>query len=348
MKRRTTLLAIAASLLTSVGSTSHAQGILSTSRITQISPSQAAVGQTITVTVTTPEIDPALASFLRTRNDLFKALPGRAISGLSSQNQPVKILFSAGSGQFVEGTNVTDLGNQRYSVRVPQGGRTGQLKYQRGFSHSLSTGTFTLVNLGFTIQNSAQYNVVSLKINGAERLSAGQVIAPGASVNLGTSSGNHQVVFTFGINASRPIYAAPLGTFPARQSSGSTFPQPLVIGRLQARQFLAAAPLFTLNGNLITTSWQALDANLNVYGFDFTMNMTTFEMTFIQWAFRKSNVLASGSVREPTNWQNNASSVLVPFHLGNGTLYGNAQLTLSNPGFLPSLIVGDGLIYEMQ
>jgi hypothetical protein len=91
-----------------------------------------------------------------------------------------------------------------------------------------------------------------------------------------------------------------------------------------------------------------LDANLNVYGFDFTMNMTTFEMTFIQWAFRKSNVLASGSVREPTNWQNNASSVLVPFHLGNGTLYGNAQLTLSNPGFLPSLIVGDGLIYEMQ
>ncbi len=348
MKHRSILLALAASLLTSVASTVSAQNILSTTRITQISPAQAAVGQTITVTVTTPEFDPAVLKLIKIRNDQFRPLQGRIISGLSSRNHPVKILFSAGSGRFIEGTNVTDLGGQRYSVRVPQGARTGQLKYQRGFSYSLSTGTFTLVSTGFTIQNTSQYNVVSLKIDGAERLSGGQMIAPGASLNLGTSSGNRQVSFTFGINVSRPFYSVPLGTFAARQSSSSSFPQPLVIGRLQARQFLAAARLYTINGNLITTSWQALDSNLNVYGFDFTMNMITFEMSFIQWAGNKSNVIASGTVREPLSWPNNAAAVMVPFFRSNGTSYGNAQLTLSSPGFLPSLIVGDGLIYEMQ
>lgn len=348
MKSRHTFIVIAASLLASLASNVSAQSILTTTRITQISPSQASVGQTITVTVTTPQIDPALQKLIQIRNDKLLPLQGRIISGLSSQNHPVKILFSAGSGRFIEGTNVTDLGGQRYSVRVPQGARTGQLKYQRGIFHSLSTGTFTVVSTGFTIQNASQYNVVSLKIDGAERLNAGQVISPGASVNLGTAAGNRQVAFTFGINASRPIYGAPLGTFSARQSTGSAFPQPLVIGRLQARQFLAAAPLFTIRGNFITTSWQALDANLNVFGFDFTMNMTTFEMSFIHWAGAKTNILASGTVREPASWPNNSAIVILPFFRANGGLYGNAQLTLNNPGFIPNLIVGDGLIYEMQ
>lgn len=348
MKRQAFLFAAAATLLSSVVSTASAQSILSTSRITVISPTQAAVGQTVTVTVTTPQLDAAFLAYLKQRNDLFKPFPGRALSGLSSQNQPVKILFSAGLGQFIEGTNVTDLGEQRYSVRVPQGARTGQMKYQRGFTSSLSTGTFTLVNTGFAIQNDGQYNVVSLKIDNVERLTGGQVIAPGATLNLGTTPGNRQVQFVFGITASRQIYGVPLGTFAARTSTTNTFPQPLVIGRLLARHFLAAAPRFTISGSFITTSYQALDANLNVYGFDFTMNMTTSAMTFKHWAGDRTNVLNTGTVAEPVSWSNNAAVVTVRFLNSNGSLYGNANLTLNNPGFLPSIIVGDGLIYEMQ
>jgi hypothetical protein len=189
---------------------------------------------------------------------------------------------------------------------------------------------------------------VSLKIGGVERLTGGQVIAPGASTSFGTAAGNHQVQFIFGINASRPIFGVPLGTFAARQSVSNTFPQPLVIGRLLARQFLAAAPLFTIQGNNITTSWQGLDGSFNVFGFDFTMNMTTFAMTFKHWGVSRNNVLNTGTVAEPVSWPNNASSVLVRLLNNDGSLYGNASMTLSNPGFLPSLIVGDGIIYEMQ
>ena len=56
MKRRTTLLAIASSILTVVFAPVEAKAQLLTSRISEITPAQASVGQTITVKISQPTL----------------------------------------------------------------------------------------------------------------------------------------------------------------------------------------------------------------------------------------------------------------------------------------------------
>ncbi|GAA5146011.1 hypothetical protein GCM10023213_38450 [Prosthecobacter algae] len=354
MKRRTTLLAIAASLLASMATSVQAAPVL-INRIGSITPAQASVGQVIEVIVTRPELDPAIAKLIQINKNRFIDLATRFPSNLSSRFTPnYKVFFTGPGSTFVEGQNLTSLGNNRYSVVVPQGARTGRLKLVNGTGSqapsSLSTGTFTVSNLGIAFFNNSQYNMVSIKVNGVEQLTGNQVVVPGGFGDLGLPAGsNYRVIYSIGIDRNRPILTRDGGTVTARPFSAAEggFPIAVTAERLTAREMLRSTPSFTLNGNLMTSRWMGFNVLTGFFdGYDFISDTTTGAMSFRKWQGDPANIIASGPVNEPSSWANLVSQIAVPLRNQNNSLHANMAITLTNPGFLPSFITGDGLTYE--
>lgn len=354
MKRRTTLLAIAASLLASVASSVQAAPVL-LSRIVTISPAQASVGQVIEVTVSRPELDPAIAKLIQINKSKLINLSSRFPGNLSHRFGPnYKVFFTGPGSTFVEGQNLTALGNNRYSVIVPQGARTGRLKLVSGTGSqapsSLSTGTFTVSNLGIAFFNNSQYNMVSIKVNGVEQLTGNQVVVPGGFGDLGLPAGsNYRVIYSIGIDRNRPILTRDGGTVASRpfNEAEGGYPISVTAERLTAREMLRSTPSFTLNGNLMTSRWMGFNVLTGFFdGYDFISDTNTGAMSFRKWQGDPANIIATGPVNEPSSWANLVSQIAVPLRNQNNTLHANMAITLTNPGFLPSFITGDGLTYE--
>lgn len=351
MKRRTALLALAASFL--VSSIQAAPVLLN--RITTIAPAQASVGQEVVVTISSPELDPAIAKLIQINKSKLINLSTRLPANLSGRFAPsYKVFFTSAGTSFVEGRNLTSLGNNRYSVVVPQGARTGRLKLVRGTGSqapsSLSTGTFTLTNLGIALHNQSQYHLVSIKVNGVERLAANQGVQPGDFFDIGLPAGsNHRVIYSIGIDQNRPILTRDAGATTARafDTGIGGYPTAVTVGRLTAREMLRSTPSFTLNGNLMTSRWMGFNVPTGFFdGYDFISDTNTGSMTFRKWQGDPSNVIASGTVNEPNSWANLVNQIAVPLRNTNGSVHANIAITLTNPGFLPSFITGDGLTYE--
>lgn len=355
MKRRTALFTLAASLLVSAVSPLQAAPVL-LNRITNITPAQASVGQQIVVTVSNPALDPALAQLLKINRNKFIDFSGR-LPNFSSLITPYKVMFQGAGTSFIEGQQFTSLGDNRYSVVVPQGARTGRLKLVRGSGSeapsSLSTGTFTVVTLGIAVDNRSQYNVVSIQVNGVEKLGANQVVAPGQVADIGLPAGsNYRVIYFIGHNRQRPILGRDAGVVAARPAINAQghFPVSATVARLTAREMLRSTPSFTVNGNFMTSRWMGLNVLTGFFeGYDFISDITNGNMTFRRWQGDPQTVVASGTVNEPSSWANLVNEIAVPMRNPNGSTHANAVITLSNPnGFLPSFIVGDGLAFEPQ
>lgn len=358
MKRRTTLLAIAASLLTSVASTVSAQSIRLLTQITEIIPSQAMAGQTITVKVTRNDIllNSALKeirpAFLK---DIARRFPGRTGS------QTTKIFFTgATAGSFVEGQNIVRVNDDTFTVRVPSTARSGPMRLQMGLATSTSRVNFTLTSVGYTFANLSQFNIVSVKIDNVERLTPGQVVAavPASASNVnvldvGTTTGNHNIQVTVGLDAARPIMVV---FFPARAaqtliSQNQGFRDPIQLGLMLGGEYLASSPnAVSVSGTSRTVSWQGLNVQANgtlvVHGFDFTFNSATGATTFKHWIGDRPNVVAQGTVVEPTaaQWGINLPAVNLPLRLANGSNYTVLNVNLA----AASMTATDGLTYEMQ
>lgn len=354
MKRRTTLLAIAASFLASVASSVQAAPLL-LSRITTISPAQASVGQVIEVTVSRPELDPAIAKLIQINKSKLINISSRFPSNLANRFGPnYKVFFTGPGSTFVEGQNLTSLGNNRYSVVVPQGARTGRLKLVNGTGSlapsSLSSGSFTVSNLGIGFFNNSQYNMVSIQVNGVEQLTGNQVVVPGGFGDLGLPAGsNYRVIYSIGLDRTRPILTRDGGTVTARPFNAAEGGYPIAVtaARLTAREMLRSTPSFTLNGNLMTSRWMGLNVLTGFFdGYDFISDITTGAMSFRKWQGDPATVIATGTVIEPTSWPNLTREIAVTLRNPNNTVHANIVITLTNPGFLPTFITGDGLTYE--
>lgn len=359
MKRRTTLLALAASLLTVAASTSaNAQSIRLLTQITEIIPSQAMAGQTITVKVTRNDLllNSALKDIRQNAlKDIARRFPGRTGSPTA------KIFFTgATTGSFVEGQNVVRVNDDTFTVRVPSTARSGPMRLQMGLGTSLSRVNFTLTSTGFTFANLSQFNVVSLKIDNVERLTPGQVIAavphnvPDVNVlDVGTTAGNHNIQVTLGLDAARPIMVLFFPTRAAQPliSTSQGFSNPIALQLMLGGEYLASSPnAVSVVGSSRTVSWQALQFQANgslvVHGFDFTFNSATGGTTFKHWISDRPNVVAQGTVVEPTaaQWGINLPAVNLPLRLSNGSNYTVLNVNLA----AASLTATDGLTYNMQ
>lgn len=358
MKRRTVFLAIAASLLTSMVSTVSAQSIRLINQINEIIPSQAVAGQTITIKISNTNI--LLTDVLKDiqANSKLQRFVGRFPTRPS---EPLKILFTgATANSFVEGQNMTRLSADTYTVRVPNGARSGPMKLQRGLASSTSTVRFTLATTGFSFVNLSQFNVVSIKVDNVERLSPGQVIAavpqtaPNVNIlDVGTATGNRTVQVTMGLDAARPIMVLFFGARPAQTliSAQEGFRNPILLNVMLGGEYLASSPnTVSATGTSRTVSWQALqvqaNGNLVVHGFDFTFNSANGSTTFKHWIGDRPNVDAQGTVTEPTpvQWGVNLPGANLPLHRTNGSLFTNILVDLAAARFTAA----DGLTYEMQ
>lgn len=358
MKRRIALLAIAASLLTSMVSTANAQGIRLIQQISEIIPSQAAAGQTITVKINNTDLQQL--DFIKQVNpklqEAIRRFPSRPIG-----SQQTKIFFTgATANSFVEGQNLTRINSNTFTVRVPTTARSGVMKMQAGFASSTSTARFTLVTTGFTFANLSQYNVVSLKIDNIERLTPGQTIAavphtaPNVNVlDVGTTTGNHTIQVTIGPDAARPIMVL---FFPARAaqtltSNNQGFRNPIALNPMLAGEYLVSSPNTVTSTNTSrTVSWQGLrvqaNGSLAVHGFDFTFNSSNSVTTFKHWINDRPNVVAQGTVSEPTlaQWGINFPGLNLQLRNTSGSNYATISVNLTAATFSAP----DGLTYEMQ
>jgi hypothetical protein len=358
MKRQTFLIAAAAALLSSVVSTASAQSVRLLTQITDIIPSQAMAGQTITVKITRNELllNPVLKEIRPAAlKNLVGRFPGR------TGNQTTKIFFTgATAGSFVEAQNLTRVNDDTFTVRVPNGARSGPMRLQMGIATSVSRVNFTLTSVGFTFANLSQFNVVSVKIDNVERLAAGQVIAavPHTSPNVnildvGTTAGNHNIQVTVGIDAARPIMVL---FFPTRAAQtliapNQGFNNPIPLGLMLGGEYLASSPnAVSVVGSSRTVSWQSVQVQANgtlvVHGFDFTFNSSTGVTTFKHWIGDRPNVVAEGTVVEPTaaQWGINLPAVNLPLRRSNGSNYTVLNVNLAGA----SMTATDGLVYEMQ
>jgi len=360
MKRRIAILTIAASLLTSMVSTASAQTLRLVNQINEIIPSQAMAGQTITVKISNTEVN---------FNSIIKDFRSPKLQEIIARFPRVpsletKIFFTGTrSGTFVEGLNVRRVDASTYTVQVPTTARTGPMKLQRGIAGSTSTVRFTLATVGFTFVNLSQFNVVSLKVDNVERLAPGQTIAavphtaPNVNVlDVGTPSGNRTIQVTMGRNAASPVLVL---FFNARQaqtliSANEGFRNPILLNPMLAGEYLASSPnTVSVVGTSRTVSWQAVEvqagpggATAVIHGFDFTFNSANGTTTFRHWIGDRPNVVAQGTVSEPTaaQWGVNPAAINLNLRRSNNTAYTTLVVDLSNARFSAT----DGLSYEMQ
>ena len=357
MKTKSLLLSVLLGLVLSITGNSYAFNLID--RIVEIAPSQAAVGQTIIVRLDSPKmlLSPAAQAALTQLNKQFRRglVPGGVIG-----NRPApKIYFTGANGQqTVEGTNVTSLGNLRYSVRVPNGARNGRLRFRSGIADSLSTVNFTLANTGYKFINFSQFNIVSIKVDNVERLN-GQIVQATLPSNpdvfvfdVGTTPGNHSMQVTVGRSLAEPVMVYFLPSVQATSPLNE-----IEVGTMLAGEYMVASPNASISGNNITASWQTLintfvpdgspsggSTSSTVNGFDFTFNASTNVTTWKNWNRTRTNVVGSGTVREPTSWLLNPTGTALQLANSNGSIY-----TTINVNFLTKTFTApDGNSYELQ
>lgn len=312
--------------------------------IVEISPSQAAVGQVIVVRTE----QTALARIAQQLSPANKGLKLPTLPNAPGPGIP-KIYFRGFFGPRIPGQNVTPLGNDRYSVVVPQGALSGILRFETSAGNSYSTVSFTVVINGYSVANRSQFNVVSIKVDDVERLINQTLPAalPGEPnvfvADIGATAGNHSMQVTLGPSASQPVIVYFLGAVPATNPSNV-----IVVTTVLAGELLVDSPNVATNGTSVTASWQTLivnpDASLSVNGFDFTHDTETGATIWTNWFGDRPNVVASGRVTEPASWPLNPTSTVLQLHRSNGDFYTDIAIDLLDK----TLVADDGFSYELQ
>jgi cellulase/cellobiase CelA1 len=124
-----------------------------------------------------------------------------------------------------------------------------------------------------------------------------------------------------------------------------------------AGEYMVASPNATISGNNITASWQTLintvvpdgspsgvSVQSSVNGFDFTFNAATNVTTWKNWNGARTNVVASGTVREPTSWLLNPTGTALQLANSNGSIYATINVNFLTKTFSAP----DGNNYELQ
>lgn len=314
MKCFNTLLLVVLALGAAHGATTTTvKPLILANRITQITPSEGVPGEAITVRVA-----PHPLVELNRQRGLLNFGGRRLASRPVTQTPRVpRIQFSGRNGTFVNGLNIRVLDGERYSVTVPDSAVTGPMRLETisGTSSAFSTSTavFTFVECGYAIQNESQFNVVSVKVDGVEKLIPAVIqavpsTAPDVFVRgIGALPGNHLLRVTIGENSHFPVL-----TF--EETWRATTPlQGIRIPIIPAGEFLTLRREFeNVTGPLFTSLWQHTEFNLDgsifeIYAYSFEYNDNTKTTTFTLQ--KQSGVLASGQLREPAVWPANPRTV---------------------------------------
>lgn len=308
-------------------------------RIVDIAPREACVGQIITVHTAVMQVSlPPLTGYRAASYALHFPL---------YNPQSPRIYFADTSGQpTIRGLAVVRIDDDSYRVTVPPNARSGPLRFENGFN--------SLVNLsvsvaGYTISNLSQFDVVSVRIDGIERLAPAEIQAVSQSsatfnlADIGTTPGNHLVEVTIGPSLAQRVIVY------AVQAQATSPTNVIEVTLMAAGEYLASSPNRTVAGNKVTCSWQTFvvapdPADSFVKGFDFTFDAAAVTTTWTHWSGSRSNQLASGRVVEPTNWLLNPTAVVLQLRRTNGQAYMNVTVDLLNA----SLVAADGFPYDLQ
>ena len=353
MKTKSLFLSALVSLIFSFASRSQAAGLLD--YIAEIQPNQAVVGQTITVRTDSQPV-PQNAN-----SAVLSSLLNRYRRGVVPVTTSVaaRIFFTGANGQqTIEAQNVVRADSTHYTLTVPNGAYSGKLRLQvDGKTFSLSTSNFTLLSTGYEVENHSQFNVVSVKVDGQERLFPQSVPAWTANqgafyADIGATPNNHTVQITLGPSLSQPVY-----TYTTTQPATHPF-NLFTVTTLLAGEYLSGSAHATVSGNNTTASWQSViisvgdvaspagpSANASTNGFEFTLNNNTGITTWTNWVGRKDNVIARGTLREPTSWFLNPTASSFQLINNNNQIYATITVDFLNKTFSNLL---DGNTYELQ
>lgn len=335
----TTLMSLVLSLTASAQSTSPKFQ----PRIVEITPAQASIGQTITVRLESAVF--ADITLKATARDAVR----RGFTPDSASATP-RILFTNSSGrQELDGVNVIYLGSHRYSVEVPDGARSGKLRYKSTNSDTLSTVNFTLVNSGYFFINRSQFSITSISVDRVERLGNSLLppVAPASPIAagkiVGTTPGNHGLQVTLGAADSGDVI-----TYYLPATAATTPHKSMVIEKMLAGEFLTASRNARELGTKLTASWKDLVFPENgqsfVRGFDFTYDLVTKTTTWKHWTTSQSNVDAAGTMSEPASWELNPTRVILSLIKSDGTLFGAISVDFLTKTLFPR----DGNSYELE
>lgn len=288
-------------------------------RIVKLTPATAVVGQTITV-----ETRRAPAPV----NADPKGVLAHAVQAEPLSN--VQILFPAANGSFVAGRNLARQGMDTYTVQVPKGALSGSPCLQIGPARSTAAVSFTLSKTGFSVVNFAQFDVVSLKLDGTECLDGQTIPATSSSAaevyeaRLAASAGQHVLEVVLGPKSSETVV---VWNLQATATSGLITEVPLMA--MTNGEFLASPGSPALTGGTLTAVWQSKAANGTLSGYDFTFNPASGLTTWKRWSKTRTSVVAKGSVEEPATWTPNAVTAPLRLLRADGTLAETLRVNFS-------------------
>lgn len=336
MKCFNTLLLTVLALGAACGATT-AQTLILANRITQITPSEGLPGEVITVRVAPHPI----IEINRQRSLLIfggRRLPVRPVT--QTPRLP-RIQFTGRNGAFVNGLNVRVLDGERYSVTVPDSARTGPMRLETisGTSSAFSTSTaiFTFVECGYAVANESQFNIVSIKVDGVEKLAPAVIQAvPSTATDvfargIGALPGNHDLLVTIGENSQHPVMTFPINVLATTPLMGMNTPT------VPAGEFLTLRREFeNVTGPVFTSLWQHTEYNLDgsifeIYSYHFEYNEDTGTTTFT--LRNQGGELASGQLREPAVWPANPRVIQLQMVGANGGVVDTLEYDITNKIF---------------
>lgn len=303
-------------------------------RIVKLTPDVAVEGQTITVE-TRRAPAPVTAS--------PKGMLARAVQAEPLSN--IQILFPTAKGGLVAGRNLARQGVDTYTVQVPAGALSGNLSLQIGPARSTSTVPFTRSGTGFSVVNFAQFNVVSLKLDGTECLDGQTIPATASSASevyetrLATTAGKHVLEVVLGPKSNEPVV---VWSLEVTATAGRITEVPLMA--MTHGEYLASPGNPALTGSTLTAVWQSKASNGTLSGYDFAFNPETKATTWTRWSKTRSSVIAKGSVEEPAAWTPNAAVVPIRLLRANGTLAETLRVNFS----LGTLTSSKGVVFRAK
>jgi len=123
---------------------------------------------------------------------------------------PYQIKFQGVGATTLVNASFTVLSASKLRVTVPAGAVTGRIRLVQGTYSKSSILNFTVeapIAAGtLKIQNSSQYNLISVKVNNVETLNPGLGVPVGTFMNLPRQPGTYSVSVVMGITTDAPLF----------------------------------------------------------------------------------------------------------------------------------------------
>jgi len=144
---------------------------------------------------------------------------------------PYQIKFQGVGATTLVNATFTVLSPSKLRVTVPAGAVSGSIRLVQGTYSKSSILSFTVevpIAAGtLRIQNSSQYNLISVKVNNVETLNPGLGVPVGTFMNLPRQPGTYSVSVVMGITTDAPLFFFN-GSATVRSNTTATFTTPRV------------------------------------------------------------------------------------------------------------------------